>query len=995
MRRTIFIAIAIALAIFMAKSASASTFDPGAGWRTIFAPHFRIHHPEHIAQVAREAADILEEIHPVIVEKWNWKPWSYTEVILTDSTDMPNGLASVLPYNWMLIFITPPDPDSSLGHYDEWLRMLLIHEYTHIVQIDAIGGAWHPVRLIFGKTVSPSGMNPVWLREGIAEYAETYFTKGGRGRGSYSEMVVRTSALDDTFPEIDQADGLGWKWPGYKASYIYGIKFISWLIDKYGEEKFLQLDERIRSSLLLGMLNHQSRNVYDRTFYELWDEWHRELIDDYHELKGQLSIKGLTQPAETIVPAHYDGQYDAPTLSPDGTKLVYTQTSPHDKPEIRLFDLKTGETEVIKKGHNATQFAFSPDGTKLAYSATGRYKRFYNYFDLWLYDFGIEKKKHRLKRLTKGARARDPDFDRTGNSLIFITLDTGTERLERIDIKTKDRTVLTKDVPNYTQFANPRVSPDGRFIAVSVWKPDLGWRIWRYAIDGVPIKRLTNGEGLAIESRPTWTPDGRQVIFSSDESGISNLYSVTWDGKNETQITNLLTGAFQPAVSSSYELYGQYYTSKGFVISRFDMPALKGGKSSKYKKNISKDEPETFTSFERQDPESEQKYMERKYVAFGQSLFLPRFILPALAYMDDALFASLMTGGADVLRWHNWLAGATYRSDANYFGYFGRYWYNRYRVIFGVSVRDYAVDFGTVYFDRGGGDIRQVHLYEKRRGATAFIGIPYERHSFNVAYFYEDHDSKTALTPAEKAALNLGIFAGIRTEYRYGDAETFPASISKEDGRNIRLTVNITNKHLGSADRNEQVIFSGDWREYVRLYRHHVLALRAAGGITWGDRLIQGTFGLGGAIGEGTLAGGGSYNYFALRGLPVSALSRTRAMLFSAEYRFPIISLQRGLGTTPIFLKDLSGAIFADYGNAWNAHERGSDSIDKFFDDFLLGVGFELRGNFILGHGLPIHGRLGYAIIVVNRDRVTRLKDPLLGTNIKYGMLVLALGYAF
>ncbi|MFH1830664.1 MAG: hypothetical protein ABH871_07815, partial [Pseudomonadota bacterium] len=681
MRRAIFTAIAIALAIFMARAASASTFDPGAGWHTIFTPHFRIHHPEHIAHVARKAADILEEIHPKIVETWSWKPWSYTEVVLTDSTDEPNGLAAVLPYNWMLIFVAPPDPDSSLAHYDDWLRTLLIHEYSHIVQIDAAGGAWRPIRVLLGKTVSPSGIDPVWMREGIAQYDETYFTKGGRGRGSYSEMVVRTSVIDDTFPEIDQADGLGWRWPGYKSAYIYGVKFVSWLIDKYGEEKFMKLDKRIRSSLLLGMLNHQSRNVYDRTFYELWDEWHQELMDNYQTKVAQLKSKGLTEPTDIVVPTEYDGQYAAPTLSPDGTKLAYSAVSPHGKPEIRLMDLSTGETEVLKKGHNATQFSFSPDGTKLAYSAPGRYKDFYNYQDLWVYDFSVEKKKHRLKKLTKGARARDPDFDNTGKGLIFVTLDAGTEKLERIDVDTKERTVLTGDVPHYTQFANPRVSPDGRFIAVSVWKPDLGWRIWRYTINGTPLERLTDGQGLVIESHPTWTPDGGHLIFSSDESGISNLYSVTWDGKNKKQFTNLLTGAFQPIVSSTYELYSQYYTPKGFVIARFNSPSFERG-TSKEKKGASIDKSTGFQTESATSTDEEPKFIERKYVAFGQSLFLPRFVLPAVAYADDALFASLMTGGADVLRWHNWLAGATYRTDANYFGYFGRYWYNRYKVIF-------------------------------------------------------------------------------------------------------------------------------------------------------------------------------------------------------------------------------------------------------------------------------------------------------------------------
>jgi hypothetical protein len=1036
----VLVAAAFLAAVFAFSSAEASTFDPASDWRTISTPHFRVHFPERIRDAALKSADILEEIYPKVTALWSWKPWSYTEVVLTDSTDMPNGLASVLPYNWMLIYITPPDPDSSLGHYDDWLRMLLVHEYTHIVQIDAIGGAWWPARFLLGKTVSPSGMNPAWMREGIAQFDETYFTKGGRGRGSFSEMMIRTSVLEDAFPAIDQADGQGWKWPGYKSSYVYGLEFVEWLINTYGWEKFEKLDKGIRSSLLLGMLNHRARNVYDRTFYELWREWQQVLVDKYEAQRVQIEAAGLTAPRDILVPTGWDGEYKAPTLSPDGKRLVYTATSPHRKAEIRLLDLETGETEVLKKGHDAVQFGFSLDGTKLVYAAPGRTKRFYYYYDVYLYNFDGSEKKHRVKRLTTGARARDPDFDRSGQSVVFITLDGSTEKLERIDIESKERTVLTQAVDAYTQFANPRVSPDGRFIAVSVWKPDLGWRIWKYTSDGAPVARLTKGEGLAIESRPVWTPDGQRVIFSSDESGIANLSSVAWDGGDRKRLTNVLSGVYQPTVSRSFDLIAQYYTSKGFVIARFDYAPVAANDIG-WKLGRTEDAPHAAdmppnvwseiapastdavaqvrptpvtgqrrgNKFSRsRDVAAEglkaeagaiptgtvtgERYAERKYTPFSHSLFLPRFVLPAVAYENDAIFASATTGGSDILRWHNWLAGVTYRTDANYVGYYGRYWYNRYRTVFGVSARQYAVDFGDIVFvDAQGQLIRRIHYYERRRGASAFVAVPIEKHSFSLSYFYEDHAPITGLTPGERQVLNLGAFAGFRGEYHYGDAEEFPASISKENGRNIRLMGSMTNKYFGSADRNEQIVFAGDWREYVRLYKHHVLALRAAGGMTWGDDVVQGTFGVGGAVGEGALASGGSFTYYPLRGLPVSALSGTRAMLFSAEYRFPIWDTLRGLGTAPLFVKGISGAIFADYGNAWNS----GLPIEDTFDDFLLGVGAELRGDFIVGHGLPLHARIGYAIIVVNRDRIRFLNDPLLGSPLKYGMLVLALGWSF
>jgi hypothetical protein len=78
---------------------------------------------------------------------------------------------------------------------------------------------------------------------------------------------------------------------------------------------------------------------------------------------------------------------------------------------------------------------------------------------------------------------------------------------------------------------------------------------------------------------------------------------------------------------------------------------------------------------------------------------------------------------------------------------------------------------------------------------------------------------------------------------------------------------------------------------------------------------------------------------------------------------------------------------FADYGTVVN------DSVT--FDKFLLGVGAELRGDFVIGYGLPITGRLGYGIIVDGREFIQGLTDPILGNDIKYGTLILTLGTSF
>jgi hypothetical protein len=80
-------------------------------------------------------------------------------------------------------------------------------------------------------------------------------------------------------------------------------------------------------------------------------------------------------------------------------------------------------------------------------------------------------------------------------------------------------------------------------------------------------------------------------------------------------------------------------------------------------------------------------------------------------------------------------------------------------------------------------------------------------------------------------------------------------------------------------------------------------------------------------------------------------------------------------------------AFFADVGDAVT---RGNPSFRP-----LLGVGAELRGDFIIGYHIPLMGRLGYGIILTNRDRITGLTDPLTGADVSNGVLILEIGTSF
>jgi Tol biopolymer transport system component len=987
----------------------AATFDPSRQWMTIKTPHYFIRYADENEYLAKRAAVILEEAYEDLTVKYDWKPWGRTEVVFVDSADIANGMASVLPYNWVLLYAAPPLPDSTLGYYDDWLRILIYHEMQHIFHLDAARGWWKAFRIVFGKTVAPAGLAPAWVKEGQAVYVESAATKSGRARSSFTQMMLRTAMLENRFPTISQGDGIQWSWPTSHIPYLFGGEFIDYLVDRYGFDKLMAFNDRTQRTMFISMVNYAARTVYGKTFWELWREWEEYLKGEYEKEKEEISRQGLTH-TDVKVPMtkHWEEYVAAPAISPDGYTVAYTVTSPHHSSELRFMDLETRKISTFVKKKAATQIGWHPTGDSIVFSALGSAKKSdvyveeteYDipmnktpfevgilrdiYYDVWEYSF----EKGELKRLTTAERARDPDYSPDGKKVVYIARDDkSVEMLKLYDLeKGKGEEIKVRKVM-HTRFANPRFSPDGKWIAVTGWDPKNMWKVYLYSVNGKKIKRLTKAK-RGVELRPWWTPDGMSVLYSSDASGVANIYKTNIKSGKTERLTNVLSGAFQPTTRDGRTVAIQYYTSRGFELRTFQMgPAYKdSGKGAKLGVGSGRGEAAgsgritfgykdqkghvTWPTPKKPDLELEPE----KYSPFGKSLFLPRYIVPTAAYTQDNIFIAAAIGGNDALKWHNWMAGISYMTGANYVGYFARYWYNRFKTVFGLGINDYVVNYGqrTFILDDDGDpatdpivDTRQ--YWEKRRSSFIFVTYPYGRHAFSLSYNFEQRNPAVSLLPWQRDLLTLGRFAGFNFVYAYSDAEMYRASM---------------------------IIFVGDWREYIRLWHHHVLAFRVMGGITWGDELAQGTFVVGGALGEGTLARQSSLTYFPLRGLPTSALGATRAMLFSMEYRIPLFSPQRGLGTWPIAMQNAHMALFADYGDGWLADQK-PDSIRDFFDNFFLGVGLELRGDFVIGHGLPVKGRLGYGVIVVNRDRILGLKDPILKTAAKYGVLILELGTSF
>jgi len=81
-------------------------------------------------------------------------------------------------------------------------------------------------------------------------------------------------------------------------------------------------------------------------------------------------------------------------------------------------------------------------------------------------------------------------------------------------------------------YSTPRLSPDGRRMAITVFSPNAT-DIWVYDLQRNTFTRLTT-EGANI--RPEWTPDGRSIVFISTRAGNTGIWRQAADGSTGAEL---------------------------------------------------------------------------------------------------------------------------------------------------------------------------------------------------------------------------------------------------------------------------------------------------------------------------------------------------------------------------------------------------------------------------------------------------------------------------
>jgi outer membrane protein assembly factor BamA len=241
----------------------------------------------------------------------------------------------------------------------------------------------------------------------------------------------------------------------------------------------------------------------------------------------------------------------------------------------------------------------------------------------------------------------------------------------------------------------------------------------------------------------------------------------------------------------------------------------------------------------------------------------------------------------------------------------------------------------------------------------------FENNAFSLSYTLSRIDGSLPLpVPTDPDALVggepvRGQLGSVHLGWSYSNAEAYLWSASAERGFTLALSVDVAAPPLASDYTLYIVSYAA--AEYFPMpwARHHTLALRQSSATSSGNYPFRGIFYTGGVIEAPIFRPftlGEYQGPFVLRGYPAFSFSGSQYHLFNAEYRFPILNLDRGLSTLPLFVHRISGNLFADYGGAFNELD-----LDRWWSQFHLGVGAELWLDFTMGYVIGANVRIGHA----------------------------------
>jgi hypothetical protein len=982
---------------------------PELEWQTFETKHFIYHFHQGTRRTAQIIALVAEDIYIPLTNLYQYEPDSKVHFIVKDTDDYSNGGAYFFDNK---IEIWAENLDYIMRGTKNWLRDVVTHEFTHMIQIQKSMKSSRTVPYgflqIFGYEperrrdvvrgfpnvlVSYPWLSinlPVWFAEGVAQHQAT----GARYdyRDPSREMILRDRIVHNRLLTYEEMGVFGKTSHGNESSYNLGFAFVNYLCDRFGEEVLEKIS--YESSKLSNItFNKAIKNATGISADSLYHDWKTHLEEFYN--RKLLTILANEVKGKSVELEGFANLY--PVWSPDGKKVAYLSnkgSSSFYQNKLIIFDRISGKKKGVADGITSS-LSWSPNGRYIAYSRqTPVYSTGSNFNDLFVYDLREEKE----IRLSKRLRGKNPDWSNDGRKLVFVTESNGLNQLMTFIVADLDEpdqwhhynienesghleeAMASEKSHRYLAVRGSELKQllmfrDGRQIYHPRWArddqriifdtaTDYGRNIAIYDFADSTFKMLLSGkEELRY---PVFHPTENAIIYTSSITGIYNIYKTNLETRKTTLLTNVTGGAMMPQVNKQNQVVYSCYDSLGFHIYTLDTLTALDQQWAVYQKEYLSTIP--VKNFDdRNPPIPDTQPAKRRFTGIH---ILPRLLIdystfkPGLyLFTSDVLNKTMLMAGGDV----------NLKGDYDLFGIFE--YANLNPTLFleaynmNANVEDTTMyRVGEAYYQTIDMDIN-FNLTEIDIG---FYGRFMEYVDVRFAYILSLYNATLKwFDPDYRDIVNF--------RYRYLNGHAFTlllktrplsyytptSAINPDAGRRVSLFYTYElNNFLRDFDTSTGIGIEEydlycfnridlDWEEYFSnpFFTNHALALRLRAGYI--DRAVDDFF----YIYAGGLIGMKGYSYYSLGG--------TRKLVGTITYRFPLFN-HMDWQLSWLYFDKLYLGFFYDIGNAW-----ADEALDlrKFKRD----VGVQLRLETFSNHLFPARFFLeaAYPLDEVQSDIVT------------------------